>query len=94
MTTADEIRAEAIERLARGQFDIDETDYATLAMPKREWRDVPEQVRGRYRGDAANLVDALGDLLPTRRETAAKAIALTGWSRRQRYLTEWLEVES
>ncbi|MFD6400715.1 hypothetical protein [Nocardia sp. NPDC060249] len=63
--TAEEIRAEVIERLAIGQFDIDELDFGTPSAPAREWAKVPEMVRQRYRADAARLVDALGDLLPT-----------------------------
>jgi hypothetical protein len=61
---AEEIRRKAIERLARAQFTIDETEYGTPAMPAREWDDVP-RVHERYRGDAAPLVDALGELLRT-----------------------------
>ncbi|MGY1946678.1 hypothetical protein [Nocardia asiatica] len=81
---AEEIRAEAIERLARGQFDIDEADYARPDAPARNWDDVPEIVHERYLSDAAPLVDALGDLLRTEPD------AYVVLSRRERVEGEWL----
>ena len=65
LSTREQIRAEAIERLAVGQFEIDERDYCSATSPARAWAAVPERVRQRYRVDAEPLVDALGDLLPT-----------------------------
>ena len=73
--TPEEIRAEAIERLAIGQFDIDESDYSRPDAPARAWDAVPEGVRERYRVDAEPLVDALGDLLPTGAEEGGRCDA-------------------
>ncbi|WP_227979947.1 hypothetical protein [Nocardia spumae] len=64
-STREQIRAEAIERLAVGQFGIDEHAYSSPTMPARAWDAVPERVRQRYRADAEPLADALGELLPT-----------------------------
>lgn len=55
----EEIRAEAIERLARFRYEQD--------VPG-EWESMPEEIRERARRWAAPVVDALGDMLPTQAE--------------------------
>lgn len=55
MSTADDIRAEAIDRLARMQFELD--------GPGAD--DRYEDWAPRYRREVTKFVDALGDLLPT-----------------------------
>lgn len=92
--TPEEIRAEAIERLAIGQFDVDESDYSRLDAPARDWDAVPEGVRERYRVDAEPLVDALGDLLPTGTQEKPDP---TDWPTKyrppwRRYTTDWKPV--
>lgn len=94
--TAEEIRAEAIERLAVGQFSIDERDFSSPGAPARAWAAVPEMVRQRYRADAEPLVDALGDLLPTGEEisTCFPGEPAADDEAMRRYVTDWQEVVS
>lgn len=90
----EEIRTEAIERLAIGQFTIDERDYSSPGAPSRAWARVPEMVRQRYRVDAEPLVDALGDLLPTDEEvsTCFPDEPAADDEVMRRYVTAWREV--
>lgn len=59
--TPDEIRAEAIERIARAQFQIRTRSY--LPREAWVWERQPPVDQKIYRRWAAPLVDALGDLL-------------------------------
>lgn len=92
--TAEEIRAEAIERLAVGQFSIDERDFSSPGAPAREWAAVPEMVRQRYRAAAEPLVGALGDLLPIGEEisTCFPDEPAADEEAMRRYVTAWREV--
>lgn len=65
--TADEIRAEAIERIAGRLCEIDQGDELIIPL-----EDHPERMRELYAFRATKLVDALGDLLPTRIEWAMR----------------------
>lgn len=91
MSTADDIRAEAIERIARSLFEADEP----YSEPFEDWA-------ARYRRKAAPFVDALGDLLPTEvdyrldppadcdcTECEAEALASGECVRQRRYVTAW-----
>ncbi|MFC4128959.1 hypothetical protein [Nocardia rhizosphaerae] len=59
--TAEEIRAEAIERVAQADFAYTEKFMGRA----REWDAATESDRKFHREMAAVAVDALGDLLPT-----------------------------
>lgn len=60
--TPEEIRAEAIDRIAHASY---RADYGSKAVAWTELRDI---TRDRWREMATPLVDALGDLLPTELE--------------------------
>ncbi|MGW3545876.1 hypothetical protein ACWDNI_35785 [Nocardia niigatensis] len=97
----DQIRAEAIERLARVQRAADMAYRAGQADAASEWDDLSERMRDEYRKYVEQFVTALGDLLPTGMETRVdpcdcqpcpecEAAALDQGSERQwRYVTEW-----
>ncbi|MFJ4653782.1 hypothetical protein ACIP5Y_21155 [Nocardia sp. NPDC088792] len=84
MTTPDEIRAEAIDRLARMQFQLDE--------PYEHW--APQ-----YRREVTKFVDALGDMLPTHIEERGggeienfQGQITRRIPKQRRYITDWIEV--
>lgn len=56
--TPDEIRTEAIERIARSAY------YNGTMLCEQEWEQLPEEIRDLRRREATPAVDALGDLLP------------------------------
>lgn len=86
-STREQIRAEAVERIARGEFTF---EARPLTPAPGEWAALPSPVQDRYRRRAAVLVDALGDLLPTAME--GRFIG-RGMLRRTRYVTDWQEPE-
>lgn len=94
--TAEEIRAEAIERLARGQFEHEERIYSTPDFPERAWADVSEATQEAHRVDARVLVDALGDLLPTGEEvsTCFPDEPDADDEAMRRYVTAWQELNA
>lgn len=63
--TPEEIRAEAIDRIARARFEAVMTDYPDDHRTPSERRSVADNCRLL----AGEAVDALGDLLPTGRST-------------------------
>lgn len=79
---ADEIRAEAIERLARARY--------TAVNPGYDWNATTEFQRNAHRQSVAAAVDALGDLLPTWVEHDAFS---TPGTMQRRYVTEWRTVD-
>jgi len=101
---AEQIRAEAIEVMARTDFEeCHRSEIKTLAW---EWGNVAESMRAAYRRGAARAVDALAaaGLLPTIVEKQAidggvpwthsdgGRSALPIYGTEQRYVTEWREV--
>ena len=67
LSTREQIRATAIERLARAEYEYDASvDFHP------GWEKLPAEVRERYQIPATRAVDALGDLLPTGVEWAAR----------------------
>ncbi|MEV6219837.1 hypothetical protein [Nocardia sp. NPDC051833] len=86
--TAEEIRAEAIERVARADY------LRRYRADGFMWETTTEAIRGRHRAAAALAVDALGDMLPTGVERLA-AYAVTDRTDdrlMQRYTTNWQDV--
>lgn len=69
LSTREQIRAEAVEVLARWQHDLDYAKYPEL--DKRPWGELNEAQRESYRAAVSGYVDALGDLLPTEIRCAA-----------------------
>lgn len=63
LSTREQIRADAIERLARAEFEKDRELIVISNRPP--WDEASEAERAEYRGIVAHLADALGDLLPT-----------------------------
>jgi hypothetical protein len=98
---ADEIRDEAIERVARAFYESWREIFNAMpkypgdgpeALPYDEAADDYKMKRG-YRRQAAEAVDALGDLLPTVEEfNYFKTNVSAGVVRARRYMTEWREV--
>lgn len=71
--TPEEIRAEVTERLARAEYMKDrETipDMLGMTTSPPVWEDATDCMRQEHRRFVAHLVDALGDLLPTRAQWA------------------------
>lgn len=81
--TAEEIRAEAIERIARARF------ARGVGTNGRTWDELPDWAEV-YLDGAAKDVDALGDLLPVAVE--GRYIG-RGMLRRTRFVTNWKEPE-
>lgn len=96
-----EIRAEAIERIARSEHEF----MNQFRAARRDWDTVSERERQEWRHVAARYVDALGDLLPTIRmsrvhpcdcqpcsecETAALE---QGAVRQEAFVTDWKTIE-
>ncbi|MGW5519075.1 hypothetical protein [Nocardia africana] len=103
---AEEIRRQAIERIARAEYAATNRDYFDP-----EWERLPSEVRDLYRRGARRAVDALGDLLPTGIEWGAALVpdenpirtvvfgftgdedAARNWDHPiRRYTTDWSEV--
>jgi len=76
---AEKIRAEAIERVARTEWN------ASYAPP---WDQLPEELQARHRRSVAPYVDALGDMLPV--DIEVRRIS-RGKRLRRRYVGEWRE---
>lgn len=96
--TPEEIRAAAIERLARSEYDAwkeayDRLDDGPPAPTFDEAGDGYSMKRG-YRRIAARQVDALGDLLPTAEEisTCFPDEPAADDEPMRRYVTAWREV--
>lgn len=88
LSTREQIRAEAIERIARCLY---ERERSICGVPgDLPWDRQADGWRDSWRGDAAGVVDALGDLLPTAME--GRFIG-RGTARRTRYVTDWREPE-
>ncbi|AHH20808.1 hypothetical protein NONO_c60320 [Nocardia nova SH22a] len=85
LSTREQIRADAIERIARKMFEIDPREREPFDSAY-----LPPEVRDHYRKYAGVFVDALGDLLPTAME--GRFIG-RGLARRTRYVTDWREPE-
>lgn len=62
-STREQIRREAVERLARAEFEDDHR--SEIAVFGWTWEGVAESMRDTYRLHAGRVVRALGDLLPT-----------------------------
>ena len=62
LSTREQICAEAIERIARGEFDF---EARPLTPDPGDWDALAAEVQDRYLQRAAFLVDALDGLLPT-----------------------------
>lgn len=60
LSTREQIRAEATERIARKMFELDNGETGSFDSVY-----LPPEVRAYFRKCAAPFVDALGDLLPT-----------------------------
>ncbi|WP_043654588.1 hypothetical protein [Nocardia thailandica] len=89
--TAEQIRAEAIERIAREAWA--EHHRAEAKLDGRAWESERPAFQQIYRRWAARMVDALGDLLPTGVERLA-AYAVTDETDdrlMQRYVTAWTD---
>lgn len=56
--TSEQIRTEAIERVAKSSY------YDGTMLGEQEWEQLPENVRELRRREAAPAVDALAELLP------------------------------
>ena len=80
---AEQIRAEAIERIACKMFEIDPRE-------RDRWESayLAPEVRDHYRKYAGMFVDALGDLLPTHTETCS-----TYTTTFVAYVTDWQPIE-
>lgn len=65
LSTREQIRAEAIERLAQATHWRNEYMCLPDDPPEDHWEIADEDVRASCRDHVAFLVDALGDLLPT-----------------------------
>ncbi|NEW49359.1 hypothetical protein GV792_04785 [Nocardia cyriacigeorgica] len=91
--TAEEIRAEAIERIARAEWA--EHHRAETVMDKRAWASERPAFRDTYRRWAARMVDALGDLLPTGEEisTSFPDEPAADDGAMHRYVTDWKEMQ-
>lgn len=104
--TPEEIRAEAIERLARSLLEHADANVPE-SMRSRGWDQTTERVRDEYRDIVTPFVDWLGDLLPTRIERrelehgwVVQNISATGevtavgkpCIRQRRYVTAWKEM--
>lgn len=63
MSDLSTIRREAVERLARAEFE--DNHRSEIAVFGWTWDGVAESMRDTYRLHAGRLVRALGDLLPT-----------------------------
>ncbi|MFD4457680.1 hypothetical protein [Nocardia sp. NPDC058480] len=81
--TPEEIRAEAIERIARADY------LRRYRADGFMWETTTEAIRGQHRATAALAVDALGDMLPIGEESRYLG---RGMDRRARYFTGWREV--
>ncbi|MFD3748356.1 hypothetical protein [Nocardia sp. NPDC058633] len=89
--TPEEIRAEAIERVARADWERDR-ELGRLFGDAATWEELDKLAPGdenEWRVDAAVLVDALGDMLPIGEESRYLG---RGLDRRARYVTAWREV--
>ena len=96
-STREQIRAEAIERIARAEYTswlervrvkAAEWGEECKHLPWDEQPDSGEWGRDYWRRIHAGMVDALGDLLPTAME--GRFIG-RGMLRRTRYVTDWRE---
>ncbi|WP_305780044.1 hypothetical protein [Nocardia nova] len=85
-STPEEIRAEAIERIAAAEY----LHWTSSRAEESTWDDCTGQWRDRFVDKATRAVDALGDLLPTAVE--GRYIG-RGLLRRTRYVTDWREPE-
>lgn len=83
---AEQLRAEAVERIARVLFEQDAAD-ACSDDPFEHWAP-------RYRRKAEPFVDALGDLLPSGMEQSVAYAVTDDWGDHMmcRYVTDWSEV--
>lgn len=92
--TAEEIRAEAIERLAIAQRAMYRHPKYASRDPLESWAALTELQREAYRKDAARLIGALGDLLPTGEEisTCFPDEPAADEEAMRRYVTDWKAV--
>jgi hypothetical protein len=79
--TPEEIRAEAIELIARDRF------ARGIGLSGKTWDELPEWA-ATYLESAAHAVAAIDHLLPTGRQSQYLGI---GRRRRHRYITDWTE---
>ena len=88
-STREQIRATAIERLAKATHW--RVEYMCLPgdPPKDHWETASEGARERCRDYVTHLVDALGDLLPTGVEQCE---ALVTRAPVRKYTHDWIEV--
>lgn len=73
--TPEEIRAEVTERLARADYMMDRDtipDMLGMPQPLPVWEDATDAVQEEHRRFVTHLVDALGDMIPTGRQWAAR----------------------
>ncbi|WP_280465631.1 hypothetical protein [Nocardia brasiliensis] len=88
---ADEIRAEAIERIARADY------LHAYGRDGYLWETTTETIHSRHRERAARHVDALGDLLPTREDVWVDYLRTDREAGNIRYLarytTAWRPIE-
>lgn len=91
---AEEIRSEAIERVAMTVRVIDLSDRPDLGDPKAVWASLGDERRADYREYAATMVDALGDLLPTGEEisTCFSDEPAADEEAMRRYVGDWKQV--
>lgn len=87
--TAEQVRGEAIDRLARFEYEFTHPPHAYLNPSAWTWDARPESSRDLYREWAARRIDALGDMLPTEVESGLIGRSLR---RRTRYVGPWQEV--
>lgn len=94
--TPEEIRTEVTERLARAEYMKDREiipDMLGMTTPPPVWEDATDAARQEHRRFVGHLVDALGDMLPTERESRFVGLMNDGRSRHvRRYLTAWTEI--
>ncbi|TLF72897.1 hypothetical protein [Nocardia cyriacigeorgica] len=90
--SADEIRAAAVEAVARAQRAVDLAAYPQRedGTPREDWAAMPDWARDMYLTDVAPLVDALAEagLLPTGVEWVARNTAGGGIVRSHRRAAE------
>lgn len=102
LSTREQIRNEAVERLASWQHELDYAKYPELK--KLPWGEMSQAQRESYRAAVSGFVDALGDLLPTGQESRVHpcdchpcpecetAALADGAVRQHRYTHDWTEV--